>query len=117
MTDGPHAGSAGSIGGRSRPQMPQRNDCGLVVSNEQSDRLLALLLRLGFTAESIGRSQLLINGSTVDEIHRFALLFGIGVLEVSAGPPADEAPRFDRAFAEGVRPQRSGQPKGSALQW
>ncbi len=76
------------------PQMPPPNECGLVVSSEQSDRLLTLLLRLGFTAERIGRRQLRINGSTIDEIHRFALLFDIGALQVSAGRPTCDSSRL-----------------------
>lgn len=67
--------------------MPTPRECCIVVSSEQSVRLLTLLLRNGFTAERIDRSQLRINGSTIDEINCFALLFNIRVLQLSASPP------------------------------
>lgn len=73
--------------------MPTPSEYCVVVSSEQSGRLLTLLLRLGFTAERIGRSQLRINGCTIDEVHCFALLFDIRVLQLSAGPPDRESSR------------------------
>jgi hypothetical protein len=75
---------------RSAPPTPTEYG-GVVVSTQQSDRLLALLVRLGFTAQRIGRSRLWVEGSTTtDDVRRLALLFNIRPLQVSAGLTAYE---------------------------
>lgn len=62
---------------RDKAETPTPHEPGVIVSSPQSDRLLTLLLQLGFTAERFGRSQLRVDGSTRDEVRCFALLFDI----------------------------------------
>ncbi len=69
--------SVRSLRRRDKSETTTTHPHGVIVSSPQSDRLLTLLVRLGFTAERSGRSQLRVDGSTRDEVRRFALLFDI----------------------------------------
>jgi hypothetical protein len=59
------------------------HDRGIVVSSQQSERLLTLLQRHGFSAERIQPGLLNVPDSSIGEMRRFALFFGISVLLVS----------------------------------
>ena len=67
---------------------PTPHGCGVVVSTHQSERLLTLLVRLGFTAERIGDSRLRVESSSIDEVRRFATFFHIDLRDApQAHPP------------------------------